>query len=80
MGGCFCILFLFDQKYKMSLAVFVGLSTLFVGLLYIYFFKIKKPAQDDDQANLPDEPHIVNRLQNRLRNRRQEPNDEEPNL
>ena len=64
----------------MAFVVFVGLSTLFVGLLYIYFFKVKQAAQDDDQANLPDEPHIVNRLQNRLRNRRQDPNDEEPNV
>lgn len=64
----------------MSFAVFVGLSTLFVGLLYIYFFKVKQAVKDDDQANLPDEPHIVNRLQNRLRNRRQDPNDEEPNV
>lgn len=32
----------------MSFAVFVGLSTFLVGLLYIYFFKIKQAAVDDD--------------------------------
>lgn len=46
----------------MSFAVFIGLSCLFVGLLYFYMFKIKGNDGDAEDDHSDDEPEIVNRM------------------
>ena len=43
----------------MSLVVFVALSCLFVGMLYLYMFKSKKKNEPEQEQN-DDEPEIVN--------------------